>query len=184
MNAVNKSAKTDHFVGPPPAILEILKHKVPWRHFRERNAMMLITEAFYRRFVGLGGGIPRRRRPRAVKLAHEAGDAGSAVAAGWGVRCHYASAGFEAAAEMGSTGDRVLQTRCQHDHRDAIRHYVAAGWLRLGIALSSLTINPALRGGELPYDTLKDLTGISLVMTGDFGVFRASDTADQHESGT
>jgi len=41
----------------------------------------------------------------------------------------------------------------------------------LGIALSSLTINPGLRGGELPYDTFKDLTGISLIMTGDFGVF-------------
>ena len=40
----------------------------------------------------------------------------------------------------------------------------------LGIALSSLTINPALRN-DLPYDTLRDLTGVSLVMTGDFGVF-------------
>ena len=40
----------------------------------------------------------------------------------------------------------------------------------LAIALSSLTINPALRS-DLPYDTLKDLTGVSLVMTGDFGVF-------------
>jgi tripartite-type tricarboxylate transporter receptor subunit TctC len=40
----------------------------------------------------------------------------------------------------------------------------------LGIGLSSLTINPALRN-DLPYDTLKDLIGVSLVMTGDFGVF-------------
>ena len=41
----------------------------------------------------------------------------------------------------------------------------------LGIGLSSLMINAALRSSTLLFDTEKDVTGISLVMSGDFGVF-------------